>query len=210
EPASAPTSTGMSYLRPFASTTFSNRNALRWLSGRPRNCRRTSGCSSVSLLIGTVTRTSLPARSSASTYWPSVGQYDAINFLLTFRVLSALIGDRFQLGHDGRRRRHDVGDDPRHRFPGLRIEVEIEARDLLAQARRLDHVHEGAAVDVDKLGRHSGRTGERPLDRSRRAHEGEERALLVSLGKIDEQRHVGKVRIFLQPNLDERNDQPLA
>src|SRR5262249_39071455 len=68
----------MAYLRPFASVTFSNRNALRWDSGSPRNCRRTSGCSSVSLLIGTVTRTSLPAFSSPSTYWPSVGQYDVI------------------------------------------------------------------------------------------------------------------------------------
>src|SRR5215467_65352 len=68
----------MSNLRPCASVTFSNRKALRWLSGNPRNCSRTSGCSSVSLLIGTVTRTSLPACSSPSTYLPRVGQYDAV------------------------------------------------------------------------------------------------------------------------------------
>src|SRR5262249_45759229 len=117
----------MSYLRPRASTTFSNRNALRWLSGRPRNCRRTSGCSSVSLLIGTVTRTSLPARSSASTYWPSVGQYDAIKFSPQVYVLSTFACDGFHLGDDRRRRRDDVGDDPCHRFARLRIEVEIEA-----------------------------------------------------------------------------------
>ncbi len=64
EPAMAPISTGMSYLRPLLSTTFSNRKALRAVSGNPRNCKRTSGCSSVSLLIGLVTRISLPARSS--------------------------------------------------------------------------------------------------------------------------------------------------
>src|SRR3954471_9562899 len=117
EPASAPTSTGMSYLRPRASTTFSNRNALRWLSGSPRNCSRTSGCSSVSLLIGVVTRTSLPACSRPATYLPSVGQYEAIKFSWSVDVrkyrrtihgfgrvlnLSPLVGDRLHFGDDRR------------------------------------------------------------------------------------------------------------
>jgi hypothetical protein len=67
EAASAPSKTGMSYLRPRLSMTFSNKKALRWLSGSPRNCSRTSGCISVSLFTGIVTRTSFPALSSPST-----------------------------------------------------------------------------------------------------------------------------------------------
>src|SRR4051812_6715896 len=64
--ANPPTNTGLSYLRPFESTTFSKRNALRSASLSPRNCQRTSGCSSVSLLISRRTRTSLPLASSAA------------------------------------------------------------------------------------------------------------------------------------------------
>src|SRR3984957_19577228 len=56
----------MSYLRPFESTTLVKRKARRLSSGtRPWNCQRTSGCSSVSLLIGRSTRTSKPLASSA-------------------------------------------------------------------------------------------------------------------------------------------------
>src|SRR5688500_5003238 len=46
-------------LSPRALVTFSNRKPLRWSCCRPRNCQRTSGISSVSLLIGTVMRVSL-------------------------------------------------------------------------------------------------------------------------------------------------------
>src|SRR5690349_17946579 len=56
----------MSYLRPLLSITFVNRNALRSFSAMPpRNCQRTSGCISVSLLIGRSTRMRSPASSSA-------------------------------------------------------------------------------------------------------------------------------------------------
>src|SRR5438270_10128841 len=56
----------MSYLRPLLSTTLVKRNALRSFSAMPpRNCQRTSGCISVSLFIGRVTRMSSPAASSA-------------------------------------------------------------------------------------------------------------------------------------------------
>src|ERR1051325_5246412 len=56
----------MSYLRPWLSVTLVKRKALRSFSGMPpRNCQRTSGCISVSLLIGRVTRTRSPAASSA-------------------------------------------------------------------------------------------------------------------------------------------------
>src|SRR3954452_4937214 len=107
----------MSDLRPRLSTTFSNRKARRWFSGSPRNCKRTSGCSSVSLLIGAVTRTSLPALSRPSTYLPSVGQYEAIKFSWRLDVrkyrrtfhglgrvlnLSPFVGDRLHLGDDRR------------------------------------------------------------------------------------------------------------
>src|SRR5438445_9996199 len=105
-----PTRTGMSYLRPRASTTFSNRKALRARSGSPRNCSRTNGCSSVSLLIGVVTRTSLPACSRPSTYLPSDGQYDGIqgfSLLLACCTLAAFLGDGFHLGDDRARRAHD-------------------------------------------------------------------------------------------------------
>src|SRR4051812_22413576 len=136
DPASAPTSTGMSYLCPRLSTTFSNRNALRWLSGNPRNCSRTSGCSSVSLLIGVVTRRSLPARSRPSTYLPSVDQYEAIkssrvgarrraNELL---VLSSFVRDGLHFGDDRGPGRDNRGDDFRHLAARLRVEVEIEAK----------------------------------------------------------------------------------
>src|SRR3954468_17650845 len=55
----------MSYLRPLLSVTLVNRNALRSFSAMPpRNCQRTSGCISVSLLIDRSTRTSKPAASS--------------------------------------------------------------------------------------------------------------------------------------------------
>jgi len=55
------TTTGMSYLHPLASVTWVNRNAF--LSGSsipPRNCQRTRGCISVSLLIGPVDRDEQP------------------------------------------------------------------------------------------------------------------------------------------------------
>src|SRR2546423_14702861 len=56
----------MSYLRPLLSTTLVNRNAfLSRSSMPPRNCQRTSGCISVSLLIGRSTRISSPALSRA-------------------------------------------------------------------------------------------------------------------------------------------------
>src|SRR3954466_3443606 len=57
----------MSYLRPLLSVTLENRNALRSFSAMPpRNCQRTSGCISVSLLIARCTRMSSPALSRAS------------------------------------------------------------------------------------------------------------------------------------------------
>jgi hypothetical protein len=49
EPAIAPNRTGMSYDRPCASATFSNRKAFLSFSSSPRNCSRTRGWSSVSL-----------------------------------------------------------------------------------------------------------------------------------------------------------------
>ena len=55
-PARAPTTTGISYFRPLASVTFSNNHALRSSSDKPRYCQRTSGCSSVSLLMTLVMR----------------------------------------------------------------------------------------------------------------------------------------------------------
>src|SRR6478609_9756914 len=56
----------MSYLRPLESVTLVNRKALRSFSAMPpRNCQRTSGCISVSLLIGRSTVMSSPAASSA-------------------------------------------------------------------------------------------------------------------------------------------------
>src|SRR6266404_8106131 len=56
----------MSYLRPLLSVTLVKRNALRSFSAMPpRNCQRTSGCISVSLFIGRVTRMRSPAASSA-------------------------------------------------------------------------------------------------------------------------------------------------
>src|SRR5262245_35837897 len=75
EAASAPTTTGISNLRPSAPTTLVNRKARRLSSGRPpANCQRTSGCSSVSLLIGRSTRTTRPCASSvAKCCWKSVG-----------------------------------------------------------------------------------------------------------------------------------------
>src|SRR3954452_5787201 len=155
DPASAPTSTGMSYLCPRPSTTFSNRNALRWLSGNPRNCSRTSGCSSVSLLIGVVTRTSLPARSRPSTYLPSVGQYEAIkpsqvagarrrrraNKLL---VLSSFVRDGLHFGDDRGPSRDNPGDDFRHLAARLRVEVEIEAKNLVTESGVLHHFRKAA------------------------------------------------------------------
>src|SRR5438477_11948175 len=118
----------MSYLRPRESTTFSNRKAWRWRSGRPRNCSRTSGCSSVSLLIGIVTRTSLPARSRPSTYLPSVGQYDPIRLSPS---LPAFVDDGFHCCDDRFRRAHDVGNDARYRLARLRIEIEVQTFRLL-------------------------------------------------------------------------------
>src|SRR5690348_848644 len=57
----------MSYLRPLLSVTLEKRNAFRSFSAMPpRNCQRTSGCISVSLLIARGTRISRPALSSAS------------------------------------------------------------------------------------------------------------------------------------------------
>src|SRR5580765_6225830 len=57
----------MSYLRPLLSVTWLNRNALRSFSAMPpRNCQRTSGCISVSLLMARWTRISSPALSNAS------------------------------------------------------------------------------------------------------------------------------------------------
>src|SRR5262249_30814470 len=56
----------MPYLRFLPSTTLVNRNALRSFSSMPpRNCQRTSGCISVSLLIGRSTVTRGPASRSA-------------------------------------------------------------------------------------------------------------------------------------------------
>src|SRR5229473_6281998 len=55
----------MSYLRPLLSVTLVNRKALRSFSAMPpRNCQRTSGCISVSLLIARSTRMRSPAASS--------------------------------------------------------------------------------------------------------------------------------------------------
>src|SRR5262249_32917082 len=75
EAASAPTTTGMSYVRPLASVTLVNRKARRWSSPRPPwNCQRTSGCSSVFLSIGRSTRTTRPCASSrARCCWKSRG-----------------------------------------------------------------------------------------------------------------------------------------
>src|SRR5205085_5782555 len=57
----------MSYLRPLLSVTLVKRKALRSFSAMPpRNCQRTSGCISVSLLIARSTRIRRPASSSAS------------------------------------------------------------------------------------------------------------------------------------------------
>src|SRR3954467_12336720 len=183
DPASAPTNTGMSYLCPRLSITFSNKNALRWFSGSPRNCKRTSGCSSVSLLIGVVTRTSLPALSRPSTYLPSVGQYEAIKFswrvdARTYRRtihgfgrvlnLSPFVGDRLHLGDDRRWGRHNLANNLRHLGAGLRVEVEVQARCILAEFCSVDHFGEGTAVEVERLRRHSGRPGIRALDRCRR------------------------------------------
>src|SRR5262249_31338293 len=54
--------------RPLESVGWVNRKALRSGSAMPpRYCQRTSGCISVSLLIGSSTTTSSPARASAST-----------------------------------------------------------------------------------------------------------------------------------------------
>jgi hypothetical protein len=51
----------------FESVTLVNTNALRSFSGiPPRNCQRTSGCSSVSLLIGRSTCTRSPAAPAPS------------------------------------------------------------------------------------------------------------------------------------------------
>src|SRR5690348_4033995 len=56
----------MSYLRPLPSVTLVKRKALRSFSAMPpRNCQRTSGCISVSLLIARSTRMRRPASSSA-------------------------------------------------------------------------------------------------------------------------------------------------
>ena len=53
----------MSYLRPLLSVTLVNRKALRSFSAMPpRNCQRTSGCISVSLLIGPRDRDQEPCR----------------------------------------------------------------------------------------------------------------------------------------------------
>src|SRR5262245_21048028 len=78
----------MSYFLPFESTTFLKRNALRSRSAMPpRNCQRTSGCISVSLLIARSTVTSSPAFSSArrcscrSAYFLSMGLFGG-DFLL--------------------------------------------------------------------------------------------------------------------------------
>src|SRR5215510_2581798 len=115
----------MSYWRPCASVTFSNRKALRWLSGKPRNCSRTSGCSSVSLLIGTVTRTSLPACSSPSTYCPSVGQYDAVIAPSPFFVAeSSRIHDELRCRRQGVRFAGTTGGDAARRFFGDAGELE--------------------------------------------------------------------------------------
>src|SRR5580700_10237491 len=63
----------MSYLRPLASVTLVNTKARRFSSGTPpTNCQRTSGCSSVSLLIGVSMRVTRPAASrSARWSWKS-------------------------------------------------------------------------------------------------------------------------------------------
>src|SRR3954468_16550477 len=53
-----PTATPPFRLSPRALVTFSNRKPVRCSSFNPRNCHRTSGISSVSLLIGMVTRRS--------------------------------------------------------------------------------------------------------------------------------------------------------
>src|SRR5882757_6711163 len=157
EPASPPTSTGMSYLRPRESITFSNRKALRWLSGSPRNCSRTSGCNSVSLLIGMVTRMSLPACSRPSTYLPSEGQYDAIQCslggLYSEFGLAAFVGDGFHLGDDGRRGRHDPGNDPRHIFARLGIDVQVQALHVVPESRALGHRGERPPVGGEQLAR---------------------------------------------------------
>src|SRR3990172_153135 len=66
-PARPPTRTGMSNLRPLLSVMLVNRNALRSSSRwRPRNCQRTSGCISVSLLILRSTTIRSPAFFKAS------------------------------------------------------------------------------------------------------------------------------------------------
>src|SRR6476661_4730712 len=53
-----PTATPPLRLSPRALVTFSNRKPVRCSSFSPRNCQRTSGINSVSLLIGIVTRRS--------------------------------------------------------------------------------------------------------------------------------------------------------
>src|SRR6267378_1372422 len=75
EAPNAPTTTGMSYLRPLESTTLVNRNARRASSARPPwNCQRTSGWISVSLSIGRSTRTTRPCASRAARCcWKSDG-----------------------------------------------------------------------------------------------------------------------------------------
>src|SRR5580693_2323849 len=63
----------MSYLRPLTSVTLVKTKARRLSSGTPpTNCQRTSGCSSVSLLIGVSMRVTRPAASrSARWSWKS-------------------------------------------------------------------------------------------------------------------------------------------
>src|SRR5215831_3675888 len=63
----------MSYRRPLESVTWVKRNARRSGSGiPPRNCQRTSGCSSVSLFMGRSTRSSSPCASNLSRWvWKS-------------------------------------------------------------------------------------------------------------------------------------------
>ena len=68
EEAQAPDRTDILYLRPATLATFSNRNARRSFSARPRNCQRTSGWSSVSRQTSRSMRKSLPRLSNVVMY----------------------------------------------------------------------------------------------------------------------------------------------
>jgi hypothetical protein len=61
-----PTATDVSKRLPRESVRFSNNQPVRCAASGPRNCQRTRGITSVSLLVTRVTRRSRPRRSSST------------------------------------------------------------------------------------------------------------------------------------------------